>query len=143
MLATAIEQSQLLSFTDVARATGLHPEILRMLVRNNVIEGHAPYRMPVSVGVCRIDQATRIAAHLEAARRPVEGRGILVSEAAEKYGFSTPSIYLWHQKDWIGVIGTTRAGDRLFNEGDLAFARALADLWGHRAGKPVFPKQRK
>jgi hypothetical protein len=42
MLATAIEQSQLLSFTDVARATGLHPEILRMLVRNNVIEGHAP-----------------------------------------------------------------------------------------------------
>lgn len=32
-------------------------------------------------------------------------------------------------------------GDRLFNEGDIAFARALADIVGHLPGRAVFPSK--
>lgn len=126
-----------LQFDQAAKLTGLHPDILRKLVRDGVLDGVVQPR--TGEGVCDIAQARQIADRLHAARRPVEGQGIIVTAASEKYGFTTSTLYKWHQDNWLKVLGTTDSGDRLFNEGDVAFARALADLVGHLPGRAVFP----
>jgi hypothetical protein len=119
----------------VASTTGLHPDILRMLVRDGILPGHV---LPHDEA-CDIDQAQAIADQLNTARAPVEGQGIMATDAAEKYGFSYQTIYDWYKNDWITVIGMGRRKAKLFNEGDIAFARALADLRGQATGKAVFP----
>jgi hypothetical protein len=143
MLAAYVEEQTQQSqwpFDQAAKVTGLPAELLRKLVRDGVLTGKAAWRMPEVMGWCDIDQAREIAAKLNAARTPVEGKGILATEAAEKYGFSAETIYAWYKNDWVKVIGNTQnRRNRLFNEGDIAFARALADLTGQAQGKPVFP----
>ena len=132
--------AQDLTFVQVATLTGLPAELLRKLVRDGVIAGDAPWRMKGIVGTCDLDQARVVAARLHAARRPVEGQGILATAAAAKYDFGDPSIYSWHKKGWVRVVEILPNGDRLFNEGDIAFARAIADLVPHNPGKAIFPR---
>lgn len=127
------------SFEHAAAVTELPAELLRKLVRDKIIPGSAPYRVTGVVGWCDIDAAKQIAHQLAAARRPVEGKGILATTAATKYGFSSASIYRWRDDGWVKEVGRDAIGDQLLNEGDIAFARALADLSGHLPGKPVFP----
>jgi hypothetical protein len=124
-----------------AAITGLPAEIVRHLVRNGIIAGAAPYRVVGLVGWCDIDAARRIAAQLAAARRAVAGRGIGVRDAEQRYNFSNPSLYRWRDEGWLAVL--PGEGDTLFDEGDVAFARALADMVGHAPGKPVFPPKRR
>jgi hypothetical protein len=119
----------------VASTTGLHPDILRMLVRDGILPGHV---LPHDEA-CDIDQAQAIADQLNAARQSVEGQGITATDAAEKYNFARMSIHAWHKYGWTEVVGTGSYNAKLFNEGDIAFARALADLRGQVAGKSVFP----
>jgi hypothetical protein len=118
--------------SDLTRTVAL----LRKLVRDGVLAGIAPARG--EAGTCDIEQARLIAAQFRQARQPVEGQGILITIAAEKYGFSTSNIYDWLKKGWIRVVAMD-AGNRLFNEGDLAFARTIADMVGQRPGKAIFP----
>lgn len=139
MLATMAQNNPQKPFDEVAQATGLAPELLRKLVREGALQGWAPYREEGVKGYCDIDQAKMLAVRLAEARRPVEGNGIQAIEAAEKYGFSAATIYKWNKDGWVKVAQGEGKRDRLFNEGDIAFARALADLCGQVPGKPIFP----
>ena len=122
--------------------TGLHIKILRKLVRSEILDGIAHSNGDKWYwGTCDLSQAQAIDDRLNDARRDTEGVGILATDAAQKYGFDATSIYAWHRAGWIDVIGIEQ-GIRYFNEGDIAFARALADLSGHRQGKPLFPGKR-
>lgn len=141
MLVAYVEEQTHIPFDLAERRTGIPAELLRKLVRDGVLAGSAPYRVAGLVGWCDIEQAQQLAERLRAARAPVEGQGISVVDAAEKYGFGRTSIYQWFDKGWVHVVGTTPNGDRLFNEGDIAFARALADLTNHTRGKVLLPKK--
>lgn len=115
--------------TEAAKALSVPAEILDHLVRCKVIEGDKQH--------CDLDQAAQIADQLAEARAPVEGNPIRVSEAAEKYRFDSKSIHNWILSGWVTVL--EREPVRKVNEGDVAGARALADLVGHVAGRAVFP----
>lgn len=118
---------------DLSRTVAL----LRKLVRDGKLAGIAPARG--EAGTCDIDEARVIAARLRQARQPVEGLGILVLEAETKYGFSRSSIYRWHNAGWVR-LAFVEAGNRFFNEGDMAFAHALSSiLTDYKQGKPLFP----
>jgi hypothetical protein len=138
MLAHSITDVEQQPFALVASETGLHPDILRMLVRDGLLEGEM-VSWASQAGVCDIEQAREVAAQLDAARAPVEGQGISAYDAEAKYGFTHNAIYRWHKSGWITSVGTGSYNARLFNEGDIAFARALADLRGLITGKSVFP----
>lgn len=126
----ALRVSQM-PFNEVAAVTALHPDILKKLVKDKVLAGDK--------STCDIDQARTLAGQLAAARSSTEGKPITALEAAQRYKFSTSTLYSWVEAGWVRVLESTPVGDKLYNEGDLAFARALADLVGHKAGKPVFP----
>jgi hypothetical protein len=138
MLAQYITDVEYKPFAQVASETGIHPDILRMLVRDGLLDGAVGSSLS-QAGTCDIAKAREIAARLDAARAPVEGQGIMATEAAKKYGFSYQTIYDWYKNDWITVVGTGRRTAKLFNEGDIAFARALSDLRGQASGKSIFP----
>jgi hypothetical protein len=141
MLATMVQNNPQKPFEQVAQETGLAPELLRKLVRDGVLPGDAPWRVAGIVGWCDINEAHRIAVQLAEARQTVEGNGILATEAAQKYGFDTQTIYNWHRNGWVQVIEAPGERNRRFNEGDIAFARAIADLTGK--GQNIYPpKQR-
>ena len=142
-LIALVETTAKPSFEYVAAVTELPAELLRKLVRDGVLDGAAPYRVTGVIGWCDLDQARRIANQLATARRPVDGVGILATVAAIKYGFSHSAIYKWRDDGWVKEVGRDKLGDQLLNEGDIAVARALADLVGHTQGKPVFPQRRK
>jgi hypothetical protein len=116
---------------EVSALTGLAAPILAQLVRYGVLTGQ--------VGTCDVEQAREIADKLKQARVKVSGQVIKVLDAQAKYGFDTNSIYRWSAAGWVRVSATTPAGDRLFNEEDIAFARELADIQGHVPGRAVFP----
>ena len=119
----------LIPIPQTARSVGLPEAILRHLVAAGAVAGNAY--------TCDLDQAVQIAAQLAAARAPVEGTPILVSEAASKYGFSTLSIYRWIADSWVSVL---QPEPRVrVNEGDIAVAHTLADLVGRTPGRAVFP----
>jgi hypothetical protein len=119
-----------LPIPQTAEAIGLSESILRHLVDAGVVAGDK--------SVCDFEQAAEIAAQLAAARAPVEGQGILAPDAAAKYGFGVVSIYNWYRAGWVRALEEKPRG-RVLNEGDIATARALADLQGQAAGKAVFP----
>jgi hypothetical protein len=138
MLAQSLIAVEQQPFDQVAIETGIHPDILRMLVRDGILEG-VMHSWKDQIGICDLEQAREMADQLAAARVPVEGQGITATDAAEKYNFDRTSIHAWQKNGWITVIGTGSYNARLFNEGDIAFARALADMRGQAAGKAVFP----
>lgn len=124
---------------DVAKSTGLHPEILRHLVRAGVIDG---YVAPITGdGQCNIDLAREIATQLAEARQPLAGQPISARSAMKKYGFSSVSLLTrWKSIGWVKVTGQSHRGHDLLDEGDIAFARKLADLIGRvSSGLGVFP----
>ena len=130
----AVNQIQI-PINQAAQITDLDAAILRHLVRAGVLAGAATPQ----ADICNLDAATAIAGKLDEARKPVEGVGILATAAAEKYGFARKSIYRWYQNNWIKLLEIDQSDHQIFNEGDIAFARALADIIGHAAGKAVFP----
>lgn len=124
----AIDMAQL-PIPQAAAAAGLPEAILRHLVDAGLVAGDK--------SVCDYDQAAQLASELAAARAPVEGQPILITEAASKYGFSRESIYKWVGDGWVKVLQDEPR--RRVNEGDIALARALADRVGQVAGRAVFP----
>lgn len=70
----------------------------------------------------------------------LEGQAISIYEAARRYGFSQHSIRNWIEHGSVKELGTVNTGrkQRLVNEADIAFARALADLKQPIAGQGVF-----
>jgi hypothetical protein len=143
MLAIAMTEQMQQPFSRVSAETGLDAELLRKLVRDGVLEGTAPYRVRDVVGTCDIERAREVSEKLHRARNLVDGMPILATDAALKYKFSRATIYHWRKQGWIKEMDTAPNGDLLFNEGDIAFARALANLSGHLAGKPVFPPRKR
>jgi hypothetical protein len=137
MLAQYMTDVEQKPFAQVASETGIHPDILNALVRDGVLHGLPPTK--IADGVCDIEAAREIAAQLNDARASVEGQGITATDAAEKYGFNRRSIYYWYKNGWVNVIGTGSYNAQLFDEGDIAFARVLADIRGQVAGKSIFP----
>ena len=135
MIAELVDVEQR-TFADMEALTQIDAAIWRHLVRAGVLQGVVGQG---EHGTCDVEEARAIAAELDAARKSVDGQGIRIRAAAAKYGFSNPSIYKWRDDGWVNVIGTTNDGDQLVNEGDIAFARKLADLVGHVPGRSVFP----
>lgn len=122
------------TFTEVATLTGLDANILRHLVRSCVITGVV--QLQTGAGSCDVAQARAIAERLHAARKQVEDNPITPTDAARKYGFGLTVLYKWKRAGWIRLVPGNKT---LFNEGDLAFARVLADLIEFKAGKAIFP----
>lgn len=112
-----------------ATAVGLEESLVRHLVAAGKIAG--------DLSVCDFDRASEIAEEIAAARRPVDGQPILITDVSKKYGFSRTSIYRWIDDGWVSVLQDEPR--RRVNEGDIAKARYLADLVGHVAGRSVFP----
>ena len=84
-----------------------------------------------------IDDAARVVDELRATMRPFVGVPILISDAARKYGFNPGSIYNWVIGGWVKVL--IEQPKRQVDEGDIALAKAIANLQGHIAGRAVFP----
>lgn len=123
------------SYKEAAEVTQLHPEILQQLVRFKILPGV----VRGDFGTVDVDKAAQLAAQFAAARAPVEGNPITLSEAAEKYKFDRKSVHAWMTRGWVRVL--VEEYPVKVNEGDVAFARALADLQGHLRGKAVFPSK--
>jgi len=124
---------QLIPIPQAAQSVDIPEPILRHLVACGVVAG-------VVAGdkhYCDLEQASHIAAQLAQARADVQGRAILVSDAAHRYGFHRHSIYNWIRKGWIRVIDPEPRVK--IDEGDIAQARALANLVGQSPGRGVFP----
>ena len=120
------------TYREVAHVTGLDERIIRLLVRDGLIAG--------GEGLCDLDDATIVAEQLAEARQPVDGQGITATEAGERYGFHRNVIYNWSRAGWVAEIGTAeQGGATLYNEGDIAVARALADLREVTGNQSVFP----
>jgi hypothetical protein len=120
-------------YTVVSQNVDIHPEILKMLVRDGLLAGDD--------ATCDPDQARRISEQLHAARNQVSGQGIVATDVPEKYGFNDTNIYRWHKDGWIKVVGKGRYNARLFDEGDIAFLRALADMRSVPEGGEVVPSK--
>lgn len=84
-----------------------------------------------------LDDAARVVDELRATMRPFVGVPILISDAARKYGFNPGSIYNWVIGGWVKVL--IEQPKRQVDEGDIALAKAIANLQGHIAGRAVFP----
>jgi hypothetical protein len=118
-----------------AQSTGIDADLLTHLVNAGAVPGQIA---PNKEGWCDFESAQEIAAKLQSAYEPVEGRGILATDAAEKYGFTAQTIYQWVKMGWVSTI-IQRPRNRLLNEGDIALARGIADLIGQARGKAIFP----
>jgi hypothetical protein len=110
--------------------TGLDEAIVRHLVGSGVVAG--------SQDLCDLDQIEAVAERLLSAREQRAGYGILGPDAASKYNFQVMNLYRWQREGWIKVL-IDRQRNRLFDEGDIAFARALADEVQQVQGKAIFP----
>ena len=126
------EEAQRL-YSVVAQKVDIHPDILRMLVKDGIIKGDD--------ATCDPEQVRGVAERLHAARSQVRGQGIVATDVPEKYGFSDDNIYRWHKDGWIKVVGKGRYNARLFDEGDIAFLRALADMRSVPEGGEVVPSK--
>lgn len=113
-----------------AQALGFPPGLLRHLVVAGVIAGDK--------SLCDLEQAAQVVAHLRAAQAPVAGHPILATDAAVKYGFAPRTIYQWQQAGLIKLL-ESRSRGRLFDEGDIALAQALAALVKKIPGRSIFP----
>jgi hypothetical protein len=127
------------SISVLEQQTGIRAEIWAMLARNQ----HLSCSTWVNESPELVDeaQARAIAARLTAARTAREGQGITAREAEAKYGFAHVSFYKWHKDGWIRTVGTGAYNAVLFDEGDIAMARVLADIQGQTAGRSVFPSK--
>jgi hypothetical protein len=126
------------SIGTLVQETGIRAEIWQMLAR----QGHLSYSVKINDTPDVVDerQAQVIAARLTAARQAVASQGIIASEAYDKYGFSPSMLLRWYRDGWIKSVGKSeKYGARLYDEGDIAMAKALADIIGHKTGRSVFP----
>jgi len=117
-----------------ATSTGIKATLLAHLVNSGAIPG----LVGGQTGWCDLEAVIRLAERLEAIRTPVEGVPILATEAAKRYGFDSNTIYRWGREGWVKILVDKSRG-RLYNEGDIAVAKTLANLTGHAQGKSVFP----
>lgn len=115
---------------EASKITGLDEAIIRHLISAGVVPGGAE--------LCDLEKIESVADRLTVARSQRKGYGILGPDAAAKYGFDVGSLYRWQREGWVTLL-IDRQRSRVFDEGDIAFARALADEIGHVQGKSVFP----
>lgn len=136
--------AQLESFLTLQEATDkyrISTEVLTQLVESGKIRA---VRLDGTIAVAegdvrkqaveqeKQDQIRDRVAHLK-------GTSILLSEAARKYGFSTPTLSRWAQAGHLTIL--KRTSRRVYlDEADVAYARTLADKQGGmQQGKAVFP----
>jgi hypothetical protein len=141
MIVSIMEQTGRVELKVAAQAVDLPVELVRKLVLDGVVEGSAGYPATRFDGWCNLAKLQEIATKLHAARQAAAGREMSAYEAFETYNFHPVSIYNWVEKGWIKVLKTSPGGQKKFDEGDIAFAHALAQLTGHTAGKKLFPKK--
>lgn len=72
----------------------------------------------------------------------LDGEPILLREAAQKYGFKIGSLARWVTQGHIRILATEGNYRIFLNEGDVAYARALANVRGIRSGRPLFPRKK-
>lgn len=118
-----------LPISQAAQALAFPEALLRHLVVAGVIAGDK--------STCDLPQAAHIAARLKAAQEPVLGKQILISDAAKRYGFGTPTIHRWIAKGWVEILQQEPL--ILVNEGDMALARELTNVVGHVSRRAIFP----
>ena len=124
----AIEQ---VNANAAGQALGFPAAILAQLRRYDIIAGNGE--------LIDLDDATRVVKELRAAMAPFVGNPILISEAAEKYGFNRGSVYKWVTDEWVKVL--IPEPRRKIDEGDIVLAKELSSRQGHTAGRAVFPAQ--
>lgn len=119
---------QKLPLPQVAAITGLPEPIVRHLVDAGVLAGDA--------STADLEDAQLLAGVLAEARASVS-EPILVSAAAKKYQFGRGTIYNWIRDGWVKVL--IEEPRVKVAEGDIAYARKLADIVGQLPGRAVFP----
>jgi len=72
----------------------------------------------------------------------LEGRGISISEAAERYGIPFSTIHGWVSRGWIQILRPGSRGKAYeINEADVAYMAALYNaVTGKRRGKRIRPR---
>ncbi|MEI7645647.1 MAG: helix-turn-helix domain-containing protein [Chloroflexales bacterium] len=121
-----------LPIDQAAQVLGFSPKLIEHLVAAGVIAGDKTN--------CNLDQAAQVVAHLRAVQEPLAGHPILATDAAVKYGFAPRTIYQWQQAGQIKLL-ESRSRGRLFDEGDIALAQALAELIEKIPGRSIFPSK--
>jgi hypothetical protein len=121
-----------LPIDQAAKVLGFSPKLIEHLVNAGVIAGDKTN--------CDLDQAAQVVAHLRAVQDPLAGHPILATDAAVKYGFPPETIYRWQEAGQIKLL-ESRSRGRLFDEGDIALAKALAAMVGHTSGRSIFPSK--
>jgi hypothetical protein len=111
------------------QALSCSADIIAQLRRYEVIAGAGD--------LVDLEDAARVVAELRAAVAPVAGQPMLISQAAEQYGFSVQSIQNWIRDGWVKVL--IPEPRRKVDLGDVALAKAIADRQGHIKGRAVFP----
>ena len=124
----AIEQ---VNASAASQALGFPAAILDQLRRYDLIAGDGE--------LIDLDDANRVVNELRAAMAPFIGSPILISEAAEKYGFNRGSVYKWVKDEWVKVL--VPEPRRKVDEGDMVLAKELSSRQGHIPGRAVFPAQ--
>lgn len=125
---------------DAITAHGLDAEQVRQAAESGEIE---TARLPDNT-VLLLDESLREWLAVRQVSRAhfthLEGQPISIYEASKRYGFSQHSIRNWIESGSVKEIGTVNTGrrQRLVNEADVAYARALADLKKPIAGQGVF-----
>jgi len=71
----------------------------------------------------------------------LDGEGIGLERACEKYDLSAPSMYNWIEKGYVRVLKDRRGGGRgikrLLNEADVAYIAEVADIRGRVRGRDI------
>jgi hypothetical protein len=86
-----------------------------------------------------LDDAARVVDEIMRVVRPLAGTPILISRAAEKYGFSRVTIHNWISAGWVKVL--IPEPRRRIDEGDIVLAKAIANIKGYVPGQEVFPSR--
>lgn len=126
-MSVAMEQ---VSAEAAGQALDFPAAILAQLRRYEIIAGE-------NDNLIDLEDASRVVDELRSAIAPFVGTPILITEAAEKYGFNRDSIYNWIAAGWVKVL--IPEPRRKVDEGDMVLAKELATRQGQIAGRAVFP----
>jgi len=75
----------------------------------------------------------------------LDGEGIGLERACEKYDLSVGSMYKWIDKGYVRVLKNRRGGGRgikrLLNEADVAYIGEVADIRGRTQGREIITNE--
>ena len=134
--------------TDAARRYDLNPRLLTSMVEAGRIDA-VEVNGDIAVAEEDVNKTRKAVAKREELWRRVqhlEGQGIGVNEAAQRYDLSTGSLTRWMQGGYIRILrrGNPKGGrgnKTLLNESDVAYAKLASEERRARPGRRVFTRE--